>query len=194
MARLTRHAGAAPTDSDHDDHSGDGGGWRGPPPVHPRHLDEALSALLRGVGALDEAAAACRQASAAAVPAYIGAATAAAPGDRAALNGLLDDTHMTLVGIRRLVKQAARAAAATAAGAAAPTHDGSAVGIRAGTPVSNNGRRCDSVAAAGVDTGSTSRRRGGQRHGAVCGEQWSRPRGVGDNPWWQRQRWEQRQQ
>lgn len=153
VARLARRAGAAPPDGDHDDHSGDGGGWRGPPPVHPRHLDEALAALLRGVGALDEAAAAGRQATAAAAPAYFGAAAAAAPGDRAALDGLLDDAHMTLVGIRRLVAQAARAAAATTAGAAAPTHDGSGAGIRAGTPVSNNGRRCDSVVAAGVDVG-----------------------------------------
>ncbi|GAB0497487.1 hypothetical protein MMPV_008820 [Pyropia vietnamensis] len=155
VAALARHVGTAAPDGDHDDHTdsdgggdGDAGGWRGPS-MHPRHIDEALACLLRGMDALNEAAAAARQATAAAVPAYFGARGAAMPGDRAALDGLLDDAHRTLVGLRRLTSQAARTAAAVEASNSSSDNDGSGVGV----PASVDGRRCDSVVATGVDVG-----------------------------------------
>lgn len=132
VARVARVVGAAAPDGDWDDDgdgigcgddgggrdggsggSGGGDGWQCPS-MRPRYLDDALAVLLRGVAALNAAATTGRQATAATVTVILALPRPAAPGDRAALDALTDDAHLT-VGIPRLEAEGARLPVAMAA-------------------------------------------------------------------------------
>lgn len=168
VARVARVVGAAAPDGDWDDDgdgigcgddgggrdggsggSGGGDGWQCPS-MRPRYLDDALAVLLRGVAALNAAATTGRQATAATVTVILALPRPAAPGDRAALDALTDDAHLT-VGIPRLEAQGARAAAGVGAlGAGASAGGGGAAASGDGGCA---GWRVDSAVAAGVDLG-----------------------------------------